>query len=119
MRNIVSTKKLAELYEDKTGLVDEILSKLKTGFNQWSTDINKYQLKEIIFPEALNKAVEETTDKKNQLPAEKNNLRNTELEMDGKTALAEGEKDAIITNSTSLINKAKADFFQTIAVDND
>lgn len=120
MRNIVSKKKLAELYEDKTGLVDTITAQLSMSFkSEWHTEIKKYQLKEIIFPQALNTAVEETTNKKNQLPAEENNLRNTQLEMEGKTALAEGEKDAIIKNATSIINKYKADFFQNILVDND
>lgn len=61
-------------------------------------------MKEIIFPEALNSAVEETTNKKNQLPAEENNMKNTQLEMQGKTSQAEGEKDAIIKNATSVIN---------------
>lgn len=76
-------------------------------------------MKEIIFPQALNTAVEETTNKKNQLPAEENNLRNTQLEMQGKTSLAEGEKDAIIKNATSVINGYKANFFQNMNVDND
>jgi len=39
--------------------------------------------------------------------------------MEGKTALAEGEKDAIIKNATSTINKYKANFFQNMNVDND
>jgi undecaprenyl pyrophosphate synthase len=76
-------------------------------------------LKEIIFPAALNSAVEETTNKKNQLPAEENNLRNTQLEMEGQTALAEGQKDAIIQNATSIVNNYKANFFQEMNVDND
>lgn len=76
-------------------------------------------MKEIIFPEALNSAVEETTNKKNQLPAEENNMKNTQLEMQGKTSQAEGEKDAIIKNATSIINGYKANFFQNMNVDND
>jgi len=76
-------------------------------------------LKEIIFPQALNSAVEETTNKKNQLPAEENNMKNTQLEMQGKTSQAEGEKDAIIKNATSIINGYKANFFQNMNVDND
>lgn len=120
MRNIVSKKKLAELYEDKTGLVETITSELTLNFKtQWHTNIRNYQLKEIIFPQALNAAVEETTNKKNQLPAEENNLRNTQLEMEGQTALAEGQKDAIIQNATSIVNNYKASFFQEMAVDND
>lgn len=46
-------------------------------------------------------------------------MKNTQLEMQGKTSQAEGEKDAIIKNATSIINGYKANFFQNMNVDND
>lgn len=39
--------------------------------------------------------------------------------MQGRTSRAEGEKDAIIKNATSIINGYKAIFVQNINVDND
>jgi len=39
--------------------------------------------------------------------------------MEGQTALAEGQKDAIIQNATSIVNNYKANFFQEMNVDND
>jgi len=100
-------------------LATTIFNILVNKFDVWNVTIKKYQLKKIVFPTALNDAVENTTNKKNQLPAEENNLRNTKLEMEGKTSLAEGDKDAIIRNATSIINKSKSKFYQNIFVDND